>query len=595
MNKFIDLKIKYQLIVLVIAALFQMIFIQTFLFLSFNSVLEKNAHDTLDIILYQIENNFNYFVAEIKSNNSKFTTAVEISPFIQAYYDAKNVEEKKSVKSYLLDSMNSDYFSSDNIAGSAIILHDGTELLSDYLVDNPEIYTQLHKEYILNADNNVRFNKSFFTQHFKNKKTDKSYFAYISPIYNEQQNNHSPFALFISIYDITTLYDFLKIREDHQASILLIEKNDIIAFNNPNWSNQILTNDLAQITSLDSYNDFINYNNKKYYTQVRTLGINNWKIVSLIASRDIIKSSFFLIPISFAIFIVATFIILSVSSFITWSITTPVNTIIEQLQNIDKNDLKQRLYTPVNNEVGIITKHINTMLFEIEKMNSEVLNTQKKLFQMDIAKKQAELSFYQQQINPHFLFNTLECIRSMADVYGAEEIAKISNAMAKIFRYSVKEDSIVTVSKELDCVKEYCSIMSLRFPGRYSLITDIDEKLYEVPVIKMLLQPIVENAIKHGLKSKRKNGNISIKAYLMNDTNYCIEIVDNGKGINPIHLKELKHNLALSENSENIKGIGIMNINNRIQLAYGDDYGIDIDSKENYWTKVILKLPYIKV
>ncbi len=593
MNKFFDLKIKNQLIMLVITALFLILFVQIFLFLSFNTVLQKNTEKTFDIILNQVQNNFNNYVDEIESNNSKFVSTVEISPFVHAYYSAKESEKKQSFHLYLLETMNSDYFSLDHIEGTAIILFDGTELLSDSLVNNTEILNQIKKEYALINSNNARLNKSFFTKHFINRDTGKKYFAYISPIQDKEGNLHSPFALFISIYDLDTLYDSLHVEESNESYILLVEDKNVLACNNSEWDNKVLSGELAQFISLGNNSELIKHGNKKYFTQVRKLSINNWRLVNLIPYWSISKNFFSLIPIGFFILLSAALIIISVSYFITWSITMPVNTIIEQLQSIDENDLQKRLYTPVNNEVGIITSHINNMLIKIETMNVKVFNTQKKLYQMEILKKQAELSFYQNQINPHFLYNTLECIRSMADVYGAEEISSISNSMAKIFRYASKADSTTTLSKEIDCVKEYFSIMSLRFPSRFSLITNIDKKLHDVLVVRMILQPIVENAIKHGLKAKRKNGIVFIKGYMVDKTKYYIEIVDNGIGMNTFQLKELMNNLSVSEGTEKTTGIGLSNIHNRIQIAYGYNYGIEVKSREKYWTKVILKLPVI--
>lgn len=238
------------------------------------------------------------------------------------------------------------------------------------------------------------------------------------------------------------------------------------------------------------------------------------------------------------------------------------------------------------------------MLDTISEVNRQYVHAKTSLYQTELAKKQAELSALQSQINPHFLYNTLECIRSIGTVYGSEEIVKISTAMAHIFRYNIKEDNMVCVQDEMECVRQYLSIMSIRYWNKFEIDIHIEQRLLHMKMLKMTLQPIVENAIYHGLERKSGKGKLSVNGYRKDPKTVCFEIEDNGIGLDEQELDRLRRLLDTGPDDDVVeqggkRSIGLVNIHMRIRLYFGKPYGLHIDSQPNRGTKVMIRLPLI--
>jgi len=221
-----------------------------------------------------------------------------------------------------------------------------------------------------------------------------------------------------------------------------------------------------------------------------------------------------------------------------------------------------------------------------------------------ILRKQAELNVLQGQINPHFLYNTLDTIRGQALWEDIESIADMTQALANCLRYCINTESdMVTLDEELENVKNYIKIQQTRFGDKLKFIMVVDEEnderilSYKLP--KLTIQPIVENAVFHGLEMKRNMGEVQIKAFAT-DTRLSINIIDNGLGIPRNKLKMLNKNLYLGQLSRSEteygskQSIGLYNVNQRIKLYYGDNFGLRIKSIVDEGTNVEIIVPIIK-
>lgn len=240
-----------------------------------------------------------------------------------------------------------------------------------------------------------------------------------------------------------------------------------------------------------------------------------------------------------------------------------------------------------NCEVEALAKDFNNMMDSIDRMNAQLLEAA-------IYKKQSEIVMLQNQINPHFLYNTLETIKGMAIGIGSNEITQMTGALARVNRYSIKAPEFVTLNEEVAMLVDYISIQKVRFGDRFDVKMDIasDSKLCLIP--KMLLQPLVENAIQHGLEHIKTDGLLIIKSIIC-DADLVIEIKDNGVGMNPVLLDELQKELdkqgdPLSHNKGEIK-IGVINVHGRTKRYFGDKYGLVIQSKPGLGMSTAIHLP----
>mgnify|MGYP002638992098 CR=1 FL=1 len=263
----------------------------------------------------------------------------------------------------------------------------------------------------------------------------------------------------------------------------------------------------------------------------------------------------------------------------------------------NKGDCLEKVYLPGNavgragdNEILNVVRNYNAM---VERLNEYT----EKILRYEIRQKEAQIKMLTYQINPHFLYNTLNTISAMAEIENMNQIVEITESISNIFRYNLKGESEVKLGEELEHVKDYVRIQTYRFPRRFKVSYDIPEELEEIKVMKFILQPIVENCISHGFCNMVRDGKIIVSARLEAEGDMIVLTVDdNGEGINKKRLEEINNKLFLSrmdrENEEFIgaDGIGIMNVNARIAAYYGGECGIIVQSVYGKGTQTVLRL-----
>lgn len=220
---------------------------------------------------------------------------------------------------------------------------------------------------------------------------------------------------------------------------------------------------------------------------------------------------------------------------------------------------------------------------------------QKQKYQMEILHKQAEIDALQSQINPHFLYNTLESIRGLSLMKGVEEIADMTEALAVFFRYNIdRKDKFVTVLEEMESVDNYIEIQKIRFNDRLVLLKNYDEEIMKCYIPKLTIQPVIENAIYHGLEPRKGKGKVIING-TVTDNRLLINIIDNGQGMDEEERVRLNQKIegGLSADSKKGSGIALVNTNQRIRLCFGKEYGIYVYSTYGMGTNVQIHLPRI--
>lgn len=221
-------------------------------------------------------------------------------------------------------------------------------------------------------------------------------------------------------------------------------------------------------------------------------------------------------------------------------------------------------------------------------------------YQDNLLKKEAELYVLQGQINPHFLYNTLDSIRGQALIDGSTEIAETLEALSSLFRYSISsKENITTLKQELNNLNSYSKIQKYRYPDRIDIKVDIDEPSHQLMsciIPKLTLQPLIENAIQHGLEEKLGKGTITVRIF-RTQAHLMIIVEDDGAGMDDEQLLLLKTHLAKGEpRKSGVKittGIALVNVNQRIKYLFGKEYGMEIYSTKGLGTSVELSLPII--
>ena len=268
------------------------------------------------------------------------------------------------------------------------------------------------------------------------------------------------------------------------------------------------------------------------------------------------------------------------------SIYTPIKKLHDVTKTITQNDL-QALVTGDNvDEITELGMSFNIMIGKIRELLDSKIKEQENL-------KKAEMRALQSQINPHFLYNTLDTIIWMAESKKTDQIVEVVSALSNFFRISLsKGKDWITIGEEVERVKSYLTIQKIRYRDIMDFKIEVDEKVSDHTVLKLILQPLVENAIYHGIKNKREGGTIFVRAKLFNGNKVLLEVEDTGIGFTPQILLQLQTELA--DNSGDIKsesGFGIGNVNQRIKLYYGLQYGLSVKSEYQKGTCVSFIIP----
>lgn len=275
-------------------------------------------------------------------------------------------------------------------------------------------------------------------------------------------------------------------------------------------------------------------------------------------------------------------------------ITKPVAEFINFFDNFSLHNTKERLSVNSPSDFRVLSSHINRMIDNEEKISRKIFYTQQKLYEAELSRQNATMFALQSQINPHFLYNTLECINGIAVSYHATEITQIMDSLSHMLRYAINGNAESYVEEEIHMLSEYLEILKIKFPNRFTVDYDFDDEIWDKKILRMMFQPIVENAFKHGFNKTDHEGILKICGHIDGE-NMIFEFYDNGIGISPEKLKELNREIADSgENIYTNQSVGIANINHRIKINYGDPYGLRVESEYGKYTGIIVTLPMKK-
>ncbi|NHN29880.1 sensor histidine kinase [Paenibacillus sp. S3N08] len=309
----------------------------------------------------------------------------------------------------------------------------------------------------------------------------------------------------------------------------------------------------------------------------------DWYVVSTIPFSYINDESI-RIGIYIAILGVVCFVLALLLSFIvSRSISNPLKQLLDSMNNVKKGKFVVQIEDRSSDELGVVITNFNTMVSELQFLIDEVKSK-------EALKRRAELSTLQAQINPHFLSNTLNTVRWLANVQKAENISSLITSLIQLLHVCMgKGGELINIREEIEYVKNYLNIMTYRYYDKFRVHFEMEEGVLDLKILKFIMQPIVENSLLHGIEPMEGQGLIIIKGYRAEDQ-LIITITDNGVGI-----PSYKMNNLLQEKLQNkegkLSGMGIRNVDERIKLYFGEAYGISIQSVPNMLTTIEITIP----
>ncbi len=346
-------------------------------------------------------------------------------------------------------------------------------------------------------------------------------------------------------------------------------ENNIIEGNKYDENLKIWENDVQIVTSLLREDIF-------QYIYYETIDLEK-------ARTDYHKKYMTMITLSIVSFGIIVVLMLFFSYFIPRTITKPISRLSEVTNQVAKGNLNVRADVNAGGEVGVLSDSLNAM---IDKIN-ELLQTVK---EEQIHLRESELELLQSQINPHFLYNTLDTIVWLAEAGDEKQVVSMVKSLSEFFRASLSRGrDIVTIKEELVHAGSYLKIQQVRYMDILEYEIDVPEEIYDSMIPKMTIQPLIENALYHGIKNRRGVGKIKVGGGVEENSVYIL-IEDNGLGMDEERLKEVTDGIIKKDPNEN-KIYGLFNVNERIVLKFGEEYGISITSKYMEGTRVKISLP----
>lgn len=315
----------------------------------------------------------------------------------------------------------------------------------------------------------------------------------------------------------------------------------------------------------------------------------NWVIVRRIYQQDIIRRAEgirYFLQIIIAVCSIG-LIMLAIAFSRRFSI--PLQKMLRQMKKVERGDLNTRVSITSRDEMGQLATGFNNMVAELQSYIAKSYLAQNK-------QKEAELNALKAQIHPHFLYNTLEVIRMSAVDHGDEQVAEMIHSLSVQLRYLIDpNDDLVTLGQELEMIKNYFSLVRIRYEDKIDLEIQIPEELKNCHILKLTLQPVVENAVVHGLKPKPGSGKMLITGEIAGGS-LILSVFDDGVGMTEATLAGLNQMLAgakKGEQTEGWKNIGLKNVHDRLRLRFGEPYGIDLKSRAQIGTVVRIITPII--
>ena len=413
---------------------------------------------------------------------------------------------------------------------------------------------------------------------------------YAIPLYTSDSTYSSSARANGYLFLFTTRYSVSRIMSRYQKTDVFIQLTD----HNGNviWATAPGGAESAA-HSADSGYDLLSVNHQETLVLYHALSRTDWT-VSLQTPMSAVTAQLTKYWLLFCGAILVSFVaVLFMVTVFSRSITRRLTEMTDVINTVRKGNIDCRYPVVYHDEISLIGSEFNRMIDQIQ-------NYHLRAAMQELRQREAELHALQSNINPHFLYNSLDCIRASALTCGDMRTAHQIQILANMFRYTVSTSAgrgdVVPIEAEMNHVYDYLSMLSFRFEDRYFVDVRVANRILSLYTPKLILQPVIENAFRHGVRRMASGGCVRISGDL-DEAASCVvfTVEDNGAGIPPDRLRQLQSRLAstpLSVHDESF--MGLVNINDRIHIAYGSAYGVSIDSEAGSWTRVAVRIPIVE-
>lgn len=386
---------------------------------------------------------------------------------------------------------------------------------------------------------------------------------------------------------ITELYDNMNQIDDSKI-FLYFEDGNIIYSNHADLGLGLAFKKYIYPTPQVARNP-VEYRKEKFFFTESTSFNGKWSVMNVLSYGDVLLDAQAMRNVILLTSLICFLFAITVAVFVSRGITSSLGLLLSSIRQIGKGDFNVRSQLNRSDEIGELASEFNKMAARLEEMLIRIADEKNMKEKAEYRRLEAEFNALQSQINPHMINNILESINSLAKLHHENKISAVVTRLGLLLRGSIlRGNSIIPLRQELEYVQNYLFIQKELMQDRIQIEYDIEEQTLNIPIPKLILQPLVENAIQHGIDQKREGGTVIISSYI--DSDLHIQVSDNGIGMEQKLIARIFADGPL-EISGNHRGIGLQSVNQRIKMLYGNEYGLSIQSAAGEGTTVTLKLP----
>jgi two-component system sensor histidine kinase YesM len=545
------------------------LFVGLTLYKRFELSAEKNTSLNANQLTDQINSNIEYYL----SSMIKVSDSLE-----QNIYLDRNIPNLK-----LQDQMNVLHSTREDIASLAIFSDRGELIMgtsADSLKDNA---------HVVNADwFNTALYKSehlfFSPPHVQNLfQGNNQWVVSLSRAINYYQENELVKGVLLVDMNFSTIGELCQnVSIGKRGYIYIVDADNNIIYHP---QQQLINLGLKTENNQDFLGTYVEPSSEgNRLITVKSVRYTNWKLVAVSYMSELVTSRKNISNFLIFVLLFCTMFIIFIFIFISDRISRPIKQLEKYMKRVEEGEFDIYIDVKGEDEVVRLSKAFNIMVSKIRNLMDQVIIEQE-------AKRKSELEALQSQINPHFLYNTLDSIVWMSENKKNEEVIKMITSLAKLFRISISRGkNIITVEQEIEHARNYLIIQKVRYKNKFEFEITAEEQVLKYKTLKLILQPLIENAIYHGIEYMVDEGTIKISASEV-DGKLLMQVSDNGLGIEPEKLENL---LQYETKSEAGSGVGIKNVHERIQLRFGKEYGLEVESELEEGTCIKIWLPLIK-
>lgn len=551
---------------------------------------EETAQSSLQVI-EQVEARIEDYIRDFEVTSLKIMNSPQIVNYInlQSIDEDENGEIRNPVMHLLKDAE----YSRSDISNITVLLNNNAQVIDLLGVRNYYSANNIKDEYWYSSvpQNGLAI---LVSRTLKQKDKEEPVISLVRHLYSPK--TLQPVGMLIIDINFKKIREFSnKVTPSNNGYFFILDSKKHYVYH-PNYLKLGKKVDLKgipnNISSLQEGSILLNNASKEFltFTYSNNLG---WTFFTAIPNRDLNKDSILIGQTIIWTIVISLIIAYLLGYVFAKGLLRPIKRLHLFMKKVEVGNLNTRVKVESRDEIGQLTEGFNNMVQKLSGLLEEVYFAKLRETEMSLRQKDIELKFLQSQINPHFLYNSLETIRGMALEENKENIAIMSSSLGQLLRYNLRNTSrTVTLQEEIKFSEMYLQIQKFRFENKFEYTIDIPKWAKNLSVIKFSLQPFLENCFIHGLRSNPNKLKIFITVHKDSDSSFIIQISDTGKGISDDKIQKILLNLSQREISNDGASLGIINVHQRIVRSFGSEYGIHLNNNlHGYGTTVKIRMP----